>query len=79
MLRAIVAIARLGNQRHGLVGAERRLRAVAAERFDQTEIATATSRDAALLVTLPPSVYIARVTGVGGAIGVALLEIYEVP
>ena len=35
------------------------------------------SRDAALLVTLPPGNYTAQVTG-GGATGVALVEVYEV-
>ncbi len=39
----------------------------------------ATSRDAALLVTLAPGTYTARVSGVGGATGSALLEIYEAP
>ena len=42
-------------------------------------LGSATSRDAALLVTQAPGVYTSRVTGVGGATGVALLEIYEVP
>lgn len=37
------------------------------------------SRDAALLVTLPPGVYSAQVTGVNGSAGVALVELYEVP
>ena len=37
------------------------------------------SKDAALLVTLAPGAYTARVSGVGGASGIALLEIYEVP
>lgn len=37
------------------------------------------SRDAALLVTLPPGAYTAQVSGVGGGTGVALVEIYEVP
>lgn len=36
------------------------------------------SRDAALLVTLPPGNYSAQATGVGGASGIVLLEIYEV-
>ncbi|MBI5689039.1 MAG: PKD domain-containing protein [Verrucomicrobia bacterium] len=37
------------------------------------------SRDAALLVTLQPGSYTVQVSGVGGATGVALVEIYEVP
>ncbi|MEY2881967.1 MAG: hypothetical protein RLZZ15_4347, partial [Verrucomicrobiota bacterium] len=42
-------------------------------------LANATSKDAALLVTLAPGTYTVRVSGVGGATGTALLEIYEVP
>jgi hypothetical protein len=37
------------------------------------------SRDAALVATLSPGQYSARVTGVGGATGTALLEVYELP
>ena len=37
------------------------------------------SKDAALLVTLPPGAYTIEVSGKDGAEGVALLEIYEVP
>lgn len=37
------------------------------------------SQDAALLVALPPGVYTAQVSGVGGTTGVALVEIYELP
>jgi len=37
------------------------------------------SRDAALLVTLPPGQYSAQVSGVGGGTGEALVEVYEVP
>jgi hypothetical protein len=36
------------------------------------------SRDAALVVTLAPGVYTARVTGKEGATGIALVEVYEV-
>ena len=39
----------------------------------------ATSRDAALLVTLPPGGYSVQVTGVGNTTGTALVEVYEVP
>lgn len=36
------------------------------------------SKDAAMLVTLPPGIYTVHLTGVGATSGVALLEIYEV-
>lgn len=36
------------------------------------------SRDAALLVTLPPGAYTAQVSGVDGGSGVAIVEVYEV-
>jgi cyclophilin family peptidyl-prolyl cis-trans isomerase len=39
----------------------------------------ATSRDAVLLVTLPPGNYTAQVSGANGGTGVALVELYEVP
>jgi hypothetical protein len=39
----------------------------------------ATSRDAALLVTLQPGSYTVQVNGIGGTTGVALVEVYEVP
>jgi hypothetical protein len=39
---------------------------------------SATSADAAILVTLPPGHYTAGVTGVGGATGIGLAEISEV-
>ena len=38
-----------------------------------------TTKDSALLVTLPPGSYTAQVSGVGGTTGVALVEVYEVP
>ncbi len=37
------------------------------------------SPDCAILVTLPPGLYTAQVSGVGGATGVALVEVYVVP
>ncbi|MDB6169064.1 MAG: repeat containing protein, partial [Verrucomicrobia bacterium] len=43
------------------------------------DLSNAGSKDAALLVTLPPGVYSAKVSGVGNTIGVALIEVYEVP
>lgn len=39
----------------------------------------ANSRDAALLVWLPPGAYTAIVSGVGGTTGTALVEIYDLP
>ena len=35
--------------------------------------------DSAMLVTLPPGSYTAKVSGFGGITGVALIEIYEMP
>lgn len=37
------------------------------------------SKDAAILLRLPPGVYTATLTGVGGSTGIALIEVYEVP
>jgi cyclophilin family peptidyl-prolyl cis-trans isomerase len=42
-------------------------------------LAAADSKDAVLLVTLPPGAYSARLSGVGGAGGTAIVEVYEVP
>jgi len=42
-------------------------------------LAGAASKDAVLLVTLPPGPYSARVSGVGGASGTVIVEVYEVP
>jgi hypothetical protein len=39
----------------------------------------AASRDAAVLTSLTPGSYTVQVSGVGGATGEALVEIYEVP
>lgn len=39
----------------------------------------ATTRDAALIATLPPGGYTAQISGVGSTTGVALVEIYELP
>jgi hypothetical protein len=39
----------------------------------------ATSPDSALILNLPPGAYTAQVTGVAGATGTALLEVYELP
>jgi len=37
------------------------------------------SADAAIIINLPPGAYTAQVTGVGGASGISLVEVYEVP
>lgn len=37
------------------------------------------TRDAALLITLPPGAYSARVTGASNSSGTAIIEVYEVP
>ncbi len=42
-------------------------------------LSDSSSRDAMLLVTLPPGSYTAQVAGVNSTTGVALVEIYEVP
>jgi hypothetical protein len=39
----------------------------------------ASSKDAALVVTLPPGNYTAQVTGADNTTGIALVEVYEVP
>jgi len=39
----------------------------------------ASSKDAALLVTLPPGLYSIQASGVSNTTGVALVEVYEVP
>jgi hypothetical protein len=39
----------------------------------------ASSNDSALLVTLPPGIYTAQVSGKNGTTGVALIEVYDVP
>jgi hypothetical protein len=40
---------------------------------------SAGSKDAAILITIPPGTYIAIVSGTGTATGLALVEVYEVP
>lgn len=37
------------------------------------------SKDAAILLSLPPGAYTAQVSGAGGTTGVAIVEVYEVP
>jgi hypothetical protein len=37
------------------------------------------SKDAAILINLPPGTYSAQATGAGTTTGVALIEVYEVP
>lgn len=43
------------------------------------QLSNAASKDAMLLLTLPPGSYSAKVTGADGGTGVALVEIYEMP
>lgn len=40
---------------------------------------TAGSRDAAILINLPPGSYTAQLTGAGSTTGIGLIEVYEVP
>ena len=40
---------------------------------------TSGSADSAILVVLPPGSYTAELSGVNGATGVGLVEVYEVP
>ena len=42
-------------------------------------LSSASSKDVAILVTLPPGVYYAKASGVANTTGVALIEVYEVP
>jgi len=58
-------------------GGDTTLAAIAAQ--VNTFALDANSKDAALLLTLPPGAYTAQVSGVGNTTGVALVEIYEVP
>lgn len=53
--------------------------AAAAARVSAFNLGSATSKDAALLITLPPGLYSAQVSGVGGTTGVGLVEIYVMP
>ena len=50
--------------------------AVAVQAFTWT---SASSKDSALLITLPPGLYSAGISGASGDTGVALVEVYEVP
>ncbi len=43
------------------------------------ELPEASSRDAAMVITAPAGAFTAQVSGVGGAAGEALIEIYELP
>ncbi|MGH7945388.1 MAG: hypothetical protein ACREF9_10295 [Opitutaceae bacterium] len=38
-----------------------------------------TTKDASLVVTLAPGAYSARVSGLNGGAGAAIIEVYEVP
>jgi hypothetical protein len=46
--------------------------------FNKTGTSALSTKDSALLLTLPPGGYTAILSGVGGAQGIALLEIYSV-
>ena len=48
-------------------------------RVNAFSIGVAPSRDAMLMVTLPPGGYTAQATGNGGSSGLAIVEVYEVP
>lgn len=50
-----------------------------AEAVGAFAIPQTTSRDAVLVVTLPPGSYTAQVSGANGGTGVALVELYELP
>jgi len=43
------------------------------------ELGNLASKDCALLVTLPPGTYSAKVSGANGGTGVALVEVYDLP
>ncbi len=49
------------------------------DRVGAFRFASTTSRDAALLVSLPPGAYTMQASGTGGALGTVLVEAYEVP
>lgn len=53
--------------------------AAAATAVGAFALAAADTKDAVLLVTLPPGAYSARLTGVGNTGGTAIVEVYEVP
>jgi len=55
------------------------LAAAAARAVGAFAVTDAASRDAVLLLTLPPGVYTALVSGVNNTTGIALVEVYEVP
>ena len=47
--------------------------------FPMTEVRSSSGLDAAMLITLQPGSYTAKVSGFEGSTGVALIEVYEVP
>ena len=47
--------------------------------FAMTEARNSSGLDAAMLVTLQPGSYTAKVSGFEGSTGVALIEVYEMP
>jgi hypothetical protein len=60
------------------VGNDAILMADAVNRSGATPLATG-SKDAAILISLPPGVYTAIVNGAGTSTGIALVQVYEVP
>ncbi len=42
-------------------------------------LADAATKDAVLLISLPPGTYSARISGVGASAGTAIVEVYEIP
>ena len=51
--------------------------AIAAAAAQVGAFSLTSSADSALIATLPPGSYTAQISGVGGATGVALAEVYE--
>jgi hypothetical protein len=51
----------------------------AAESVGAFRLSSGSSKDAVLLLTLPPGNYSAQVTGVNNTGGTAIVEVYEVP
>ena len=47
--------------------------------METRDTALRTGLDSAMLITLPPGSYTAKLSGFEGATGIGLIEIYEVP
>ena len=63
----------------GFASGGRRTSSSAGTAVGAFDLSSATSKDAATLITLQPGVYSPKASGVGGTTGVALIEVYEVP